>query len=87
MRLTHSQISEIISDYTSSSEGFVSLQSLIMNSLMNHERKLFVKEHEGEQCNGFRSRRWYSHAFEFSPHIPRSYRGNFLPVLLGFIRS
>ena len=60
MKLTHSQISEIISDYTSSSEGFVTLQSLIMNSLMNHERKLFVKEHEGEQCNGFRSRRWYT---------------------------
>ena len=48
MELTHSQISEIISDYTSSSEGFVTLQFLIMNSLMNHERKLFVKEHEGE---------------------------------------
>ena len=45
MKLTHSQISEIISDYTSSSERFVTLQSLIMNSLMNHERKLFVKEH------------------------------------------
>ncbi len=87
MKLTHSQISEIISDYTSSSEGFVTLQSLIMNSLMNHERKLFVKEHEGEQCNGFRSRRWYSHGFEFSLRIPRSRSGNFYPVLLGFIRS
>ena len=40
MKLTHSQISEIISDYTSSSEDFVTLQPLIMNSLMNHERKL-----------------------------------------------
>ena len=40
-----------------------------MNSLMNHERELFVKEHEGEQCNGFRSRRWYSHGFEFSLRI------------------
>ena len=27
---------------------------LIMNSLMVHERELFVEEHEGEQCNGFR---------------------------------
>ena len=39
---------------------------------MNHERKLFFKEHEGEQCNGFRSRHWYSHGFEFSLRIPRS---------------
>ncbi|MDY3935356.1 MAG: IS256 family transposase, partial [Prevotella sp.] len=48
MELTQSQISEIISNYTSSSAGFVSLQSLIMNSLMVHERELFVEEHEGE---------------------------------------
>ena len=44
MKLTHSQISEILSNYTSSSEGFVTLQSLIMNSLMYHERELFVSE-------------------------------------------
>jgi len=43
MELTQGQISEIISNYTSSSEGFVTLQSLIMNSLMTHERDLFVK--------------------------------------------
>ena len=29
MKLTHSQISEIISNYTSSSEGFVTLQSVL----------------------------------------------------------
>ena len=35
MKLTHSQISEILSNYTSSSEGFVTLQSLIMNRRVN----------------------------------------------------
>ena len=53
---------------------------------MNHERKLFVKEHkdkdEDEQCYDCRSRRWYSHGFEFSLRIPRSSSGNFHPVLL-----
>ena len=87
MKLTHSQISEIISNYTSSSEGFVTLQSLIMNSLMFHERELFVSENADEQCNGFRSRRWYSHGFEFSLRVPRSRSGNFYPVLLGLIRN
>ena len=87
MELTHSQISEILSNYTSSSEGFVSLQSLIMNSLMFHERELFVSGNAHEQCNGFRSRRWYSHGFEFSLRIPRSRSGNFYPVLLGLIRN
>ena len=87
MELTQLQISEILSNYTSSSEGFVTLQSLIMNSLMKHERDLFVNENEHEQCNGFRSRRWYSHGFEFSLRIPRSRNGNFYPVLLGLICS
>lgn len=87
MKLTHSQISEILSNYTSSSEGFVTLQSLIMNSLMYHEREMFVSENAHEQCNGFRCRRWYSHGFEFSLRIPRSRSGNFYPILLGLIRS
>lgn len=87
MELTQSQISEIISNYTSSSEGFITLQSLIMNSLMLHERELFVSANSDEQCNGFRSRRWYSHGFEFSLRIPRSRSGNFYPVLLGLIRN
>ena len=50
MELTHSQISEIISDYTSSSERFVTLQSL-----MNHERKLFVKEHVSREVLSIKS--------------------------------
>ena len=87
MKLTHSQISEILSNYTSSSEGFVTLLSLIMNSLMFHERELFVSANGNEQCNGFRSRRWYSHGFEFSLRVPRSRSGNFYPVLLGLIRN
>ena len=53
MELTQSQISEIISNYTSSSKGFITLQSLIMNSLMRHERDSFVSVDGHEQCNGF----------------------------------
>ena len=68
MKLTHSQISEIISDYTNSSEIFLTLQSLIMNSLMKHQCDLFVNENDHEQCNSFRfrSRHWYSHEFKYS---------------------
>ena len=75
-----------LSKYTSTSKDFVTLQSLIMNSSMKNERKLFIKEHEGEQCNSFRSCRWYNHGFEFSLRIPHSCNGNFYPVLLYSIR-
>jgi putative transposase len=54
MELIQLQISEIISNYTSSNEGFITFQSLIMNSLMLHERKLFMNENTNEQCNSFR---------------------------------
>ena len=87
MELTQLQISEILSNYICRREGFVTLQSLIMNSLMKHECDLFVNENEHEQCNGFRSLRWYSHGFEFSLRIRRSRSGNSYPVLLGLIRS
>jgi putative transposase len=55
MELTQTQFSEIISNYTSSSEGFVTLQSLIMNSLMLHERDLFIKVTTGEPVQRFSS--------------------------------
>ena len=86
MGLTQGQISEIISNYTSSSEGFVTLQLSIMNSLMAHERELFVKANKNEQCNGFRPRRWYCKGYTFVLRIPRSRSGIFYPVLLGIIR-
>ena len=87
MELTQLQISEILSNHICRREGFVTLHFLIMNSLMRHERDLFVNDNEHEQCNGFRSLRWYSHGFEFSLRVPRSRSGNFYPVLLGLIRS
>ena len=43
MELTQGQISEIISNYTSSSEGFVTLQSLIMNSLMVPRARIILQ--------------------------------------------
>ena len=85
--LHYYKFAEILLNYTSSSEVFVTLQSLIMNSLMKHEHDLFVNENAHEQCNGFRSRRWYSHGFEFFLRIPRSRSGNFYSIILGLIRS
>ena len=67
--------------------SFIALRFGTCNSLMFHERELFVSGNAHEQCNGFRSRRWYSHGFEFSLRIPRSRSGNFYPVLLGLIRN
>ena len=42
MKLTHSQISEILSNYTSSSEGFVTLQSLREFGIRKVLKKLVI---------------------------------------------
>ncbi|WP_238320041.1 hypothetical protein [Porphyromonas macacae] len=41
-----------------------------MNAFSKQERALFVEEHKGEQCNGFRSRRWRGYALSFAFHRP-----------------
>ena len=88
MEFAHSQISEILSNYTSSSEGGVPFSlSLIMNSLMRHERDSFVSEDGHEQCNGFEFPSLVQSCLELSLRIPRSRSGNFYPVLSGLIRS
>ena len=51
MKLTHSHILEIISDYTSSSKGSVTLQSLILNSFMSLERKLSISKNHMPNSN------------------------------------
>ena len=83
MELTQLQISEILSNYTNSSEGFVTLQSLIMNSLMFHERELFVSGNAHEQCNGFRPRRWYSHALSSRSVFRAAAAGTSIPFSWG----
>ena len=42
-----------LSKYTSSGEDFATLQSLIINSLMKNEHKLFVNKHEGGNVMAF----------------------------------
>ena len=77
MELAHSQISEFFRITQAAARGVPFSLSLIMNSLMRHERVSFVSGNGHEQCNGF----------EFSLRIPRSRSGNFYPVLSGLIRS
>ncbi|MDY3943196.1 MAG: hypothetical protein SOY99_05140, partial [Alloprevotella sp.] len=61
MELTREQISEFILKATSSSDGFNQLIEVILNSLMHHERRMFLDE-ASDSGNGFRPRRFcYGH--------------------------
>ena len=60
MELTKSQISELFSTFLSSGGSFNTLVEAMLNALSRHERSLFVETYDGEQCNGFRLRKWQS---------------------------
>lgn len=85
MELTHEQISEFILKATSNSDGFNQLIEVILNSLMHHERRMFLDE-TSDSGNGFRPRRFCYGHYEFRLKVPRTRQGSFYPVLLAVIK-
>ncbi len=59
----------------------------MLNALSPHERSLFVESYDGEQCNGFRPRRWQSQGLCFELRIPRTRSGAFRPMILGILKE
>ena len=64
------QISELFSTFLSSGGHFNTLVESLLDAMSRHERSLFVDSHEGEQCNGFRPRKWRSQGLCFELRIP-----------------
>lgn len=85
MELTREQISEFILKATSSSDSFNQLIEVILNSLMQHERRMFLGE-ATDSGNGFRPRRFCYGHYEFHLKVPRTRQGSFYPVLLAVIK-
>ena len=81
MELAREQISEFILKDTSSSDGFNQLIEIILNSLMHHERRMFLDE-TSDSGNGFRPRHFCYGHYEFHLKVPRTRQGSFYPVLL-----
>ena len=82
MELTKSQISELFSTFLSSGGCFNTLVEAMLNALSLHERSLFVESYDGEQCNGFRPRKWQSQGLCFELRIPRTRSGAFRPTFV-----
>ena len=59
----------------------------MLNALSRHERSLFVESYDGEQCNGFRPRKWQSQGLYFELRIPRIRSGAFRPMILGILKE
>ena len=87
MELTKSQISELFSTFLSSGGSFNTLVEAMLNALSRHERSLFVESYDGEQCNGFRPRKWQSQGLCFELRIPRTRSGAFRPMILSILKE
>ncbi|MDO4695742.1 transposase [Porphyromonas sp.] len=85
MELTQSQKSAFISEMLSSETGINELIRVLSDTFSKQERALFVEEHEGEQCNGFRPRHRRGYGCSFELLIPRTRSGNFQPLILGIL--
>jgi len=86
MELTREQMSEYITEKTASFEGLQELMTVVLNSLMKHERSVW-QESGHEAANGFRARKLRCKRFEFALQIPRTRDGGFHPTLLAVLRA
>ena len=86
MKLTQAQISEIVYEKASTEQGLHELITLLLNSLLKHERTLWQEENK-EAANGFRARCVRYHGMEFALQIPRTRQGGFYPTLLAILRD
>jgi len=83
MKLTQSQISEIVNEMTSSQQGLHDLMQVVLNSILKNERTLWQED----KSNGFRPRRINFRWMEFALQIPRTRQGGFYPTLLAVLRD
>ena len=86
MKLTQSQISEIVNEMTSSQQGLHALMQVVLNSILKNERTLWQEDNK-EAANGFRPRRINFRGMEFALQIPRTRQGGFYPTLLAVLRD
>ncbi len=80
MEFTQEQMSEIISQFTSNSNGFQQLIQMGIESLMKSERTIH-NELTGDVSNGYRPRRVCHNGQMFQIEAPRTREHSFYPVV------
>ena len=86
MEFTQTQMSEIISQITSSKDGFQQLIQMGIESLMKSERKIH-NELTLDVSNGYRNRRICHNGQMFQISVPRTREHSFYPMLLGILKD
>lgn len=86
MELTRAQFTESLENFLLEENGFLNLTKLVAEIIMGAERELFKEEHS-DVSNGYRPRRLITNGGIIDLQIPRTRRHNFMPIILGVIKS
>lgn len=86
MELTREQFTESLENFLLEKDGFLNLTKLVAEIIMGAERELFKEEHS-DVSNGYRPRRLITNGGIVELQVPRTRRHNFMPVILGIIKS
>lgn len=89
LKLSKSQLQNVINDHIQKENGLNDLFSLLVNGLMVSERQTFLSEDqtEGNKGNGYRSASKSGIGSKLQLQIPRDRMGVFKPVILGLLNE
>ena len=89
LKLSKSQVQNVINDYTKKENGLNDLFTMMINGLMLSERQVFLEDHpvEGNKGNGYRRATRSGIGSKLELQIPRDRLGVFKPVILGVLNQ
>ena len=85
LKLSKSQLQNVINDHILHDEGLTDLFSMMINGLMFSERQAFLSNETGNKGNGYRKATRSGIGSKLELSIPRDRLGVFKPVILGLL--
>lgn len=89
MQLTKLQVQEVLQKYLGQEKGLNSVLELMLNSMMNLERKEFLAQETtlNNKANGYRTGSVFGHGHQIELRIPRDRQSDFIPTILALFRE
>ncbi len=87
MELTKLQTENLLKEFLDKENGLNDVLEMVINSLMQSERSVFLEENQGNKGNGYRTGQVFGRGQQLELKIPRDRLGQFYPVILALLRS
>lgn len=89
MQLTNLQVQEVLQNYLGQENGLNTVLSMMLNSMMDLERREFLDQDtiERNKANGYRKGSVFGHGHQIELRIPRDRQSAFTPTILALFRE